>query len=171
MEEGVGFEPTEHSSRSSVFKTDALNRPLPTFHIDVVWQGLKDLNLQLLIWSQAVCQLSLSPFIFSYVCVFKNGADRGSRTPDLSLEGCDFTVKLHLHKYPVIQKSRVKLMFCFWILSLVFYNDSCLFCRLKMEHQERIELPTCWLQISCSANWAIGAYKGSNLRHSDYYFV
>ena len=63
----MGFEPTERSSRSSVFKTDALNQSLPTFHIDVVWQGLKDLNLQLLIWSQAVCQLSLSPFIFSYI--------------------------------------------------------------------------------------------------------
>lgn len=67
----MGFEPTERLSRSSIFKTDALNRSLPTFHIDIVWQGLKDLNLQLLIWSQAVCQLSLSPFIFSYVCVFK----------------------------------------------------------------------------------------------------
>ena len=33
MEEGVGFEPTERSSRSSVFKTDALNQPLPTFHM------------------------------------------------------------------------------------------------------------------------------------------
>ena len=33
MEEGVGFEPTERSSRSSVFKTDALNQSLPTFHM------------------------------------------------------------------------------------------------------------------------------------------
>lgn len=28
-----------------------------------IWQGLEDLNLQILIWSQAVCQLSLSPYI------------------------------------------------------------------------------------------------------------
>ena len=109
MEEGVGFEPTERSSRSSVFKTDALNQSLPTFHIDVVWQGLKDLNLQLLIWSQAVCQLSLSPFIFSYVCVFKNGADGENRTRNNSVEDCSFTIKLHPHKHPLIQKSRVKL--------------------------------------------------------------
>ena len=29
----MGFEPTERSSRSSVFKTDALNQSLPTFHM------------------------------------------------------------------------------------------------------------------------------------------
>ena len=29
----MGFEPTERSSRSSIFKTDALNQPLPTFHM------------------------------------------------------------------------------------------------------------------------------------------
>ena len=50
--------------------------------------------------SYTVLETAVLPL--NYTClllyVFLNGADRGSRTPDLSLEGCDFTVKLHLHK-------------------------------------------------------------------------
>ena len=62
-------------------------------------------------------------------------------------------------------------MFCFWILSLVFCNDSCSFCRLRMEPQVGFEPTTYALQVRCTASCATAAYKGSNLRQSDYYIV
>ena len=47
--------------------------------------------------------------LFTIVCVFKNGADGENRTRNNSVEDCSFTIKLHPHKHPLIQKSRVKL--------------------------------------------------------------
>ena len=49
LEESVGFEPTEHFC-SSVFKTDAINQTLPTFHV-ALGIGLEPITL----WLTARC--------------------------------------------------------------------------------------------------------------------